>query len=476
MNARMLIEKTEKMNVLLFRNNNKIWYKAPKGALGPDMKDLLKKHKSEILRLIPAKPAIIQPDRERPFVIHHNDCLEVMKQMPDNTIDCIITDPPYGLKFMGKDWDRAIPDVGIWQECLRILKPGAFAFIMSAPRQDLQARMIINIEKAGFKTGFSPLYWTYATGFTKRHDISKAVDKALGVEQEILQRNPNSRENCNKSNTIYESGTVGKTAYITNPKTEQAKKLKGAYAGFQPKPAVEVILVAMKPLAKKSYTAQAMENGKGVTWQDDCQIPYAQKERGKKSETSSRVPANLLVSGEVLDDGIVRDGGYFPAKRGRSEYFGLGELRSKRSGRIKDNGKYSKFFSLDAWTFQNLPFLITSKPSEKEKKTGLESFEEKIILGRDFGQDQRNNPYKIRPVKRHNLHPTVKPIALMAYLVTLGSREGDLVLDPFFGTGTTGIASVILNRRSVGIEIDEHYCKIAEARMHHYQQEMARMK
>jgi len=94
MNARMLIEKTEKMGVLLFRNNNNIWYQAPKGALGPDLKDLLKKHKSEILRLIPAKPAIIQPDRERPFAIHHNDCLEVMKQMPDNTIDCIITDPP----------------------------------------------------------------------------------------------------------------------------------------------------------------------------------------------------------------------------------------------------------------------------------------------------------------------------------------------------------------------------------------------
>jgi len=446
MNARMLLEKIEKRGIFLFRNNGNIRYQAPKGALGPDMKDLLKKHKSEILPLIPAKPAIIQPSREKPFVIHNSDCLEVMKQMPDNNIDCIITDPPYGLKFMGKDWDRAIPDVGIWKECFRILKPGAFAFIMCAPRQDLQARMIINIENAGFETGFSPLYWTYASGFSKRHNIRKAADKKL------RSMNPE------------------------NPSAGKMNNLEGAYAGFQPKPSVEVILVAMKPLAKESYTAQAMDNGKGVTWLDDCRIPYAQKERGKEIEKSGRVPANLLVSGEVLDDGIIRDGGYFPAKSGKSAYFGIDELQIKRKDKIKDSGKYSRFFSIDAWAFQNLPFLIANKASIKEKNTGLESFEEKIILGRDFGQDQRNNPYKIRPVKRHNLHPTVKPIALMAYLVTLGSREGDLVLDPFCGSGTTGIASIILNRRSIGIEIDAHYCKISETRMHHYQDEIARLK
>lgn len=218
-----------------------------------------------------------------------------------------------------------------------------------------------------------------------------------------------------------------------------------------------------------------MDNGKGVTWLDDCQIPYAQEERSKKSDLTGRVPANLLVSDDVLDDGITREGGYFPAKRGKTMYFGLDGLQSKRNGKIKDSGKYSKFFSLDAWTFQNLPFLIANKASTKEKNTGLESFEEQIILGRDFGQDQRNNPYKIRPVKRHNLHPTVKPIALMAYLVTLGSREGDLVLDPFCGTGTTGLASVILNRRSVGIEVDDHFCKIAEQRLRYYEERMSRL-
>ncbi|MFW6101400.1 MAG: DNA methyltransferase [Bacteroidota bacterium] len=414
-------------------------YAARPGVMTPAIKNLLRQHKEALMERLRSSEPQWNPGKAK-YELLQGDCQTVLKGMPAESVDCIITDPPYGLKFMGKDWDRTIPDAGIWEECLRVLKPGAFAFIMCSPRQDLLARMIINIESAGFVTGFSPIYWTYASGFSKRHNISKAVDKELGVEQEILQKNPNSRENCNKSNTIYKSGTVGKTAYITKPKTEQAKKLKGAYAGFQPKPAVEVILVAMKPREETSYTKQAMVNGKGVTWLDDCRIPHTQEERSKEIDLAGRVPANLLVSDDVLD----------------------GE-------------KYSKFFSIDAWAFQNLPFLIANKASRKEKNTGLESFEEKIILGRDFGQDQRNNPYKIRPVKRHNLHPSVKPIALMAYLVTLGSREGDLVLDPFCGTGTTGIASVILNRRSVGIEIDGHYCKIAEQRLRYYEEKKSRL-
>ena len=112
------------------------------------------------------------------------------------------------------------------------------------------------------------------TGFPKARNISKAIDKKLGAERKKIGRNPNSRENCDKSNTLYESGTVGKTAYHTEPATEEAKKLDGAFAGFQPKPAVEVIIVAMKPCDEKTYADQALSNGKGVTYLDDCRIPY----------------------------------------------------------------------------------------------------------------------------------------------------------------------------------------------------------
>ena len=110
----------------------------------------------------------------------HADCIEAMKQMPDNSIDMIATDPPYGYSFMGKDWDRAVPHVEVWKECLRVLKAGAFMFVMSAPRLDCLSQMAVNIKEAGFETGFTPIYWAYASGFPKAGNIGKLVDKKFG--------------------------------------------------------------------------------------------------------------------------------------------------------------------------------------------------------------------------------------------------------------------------------------------------------
>src|SRR5437016_1334631 len=128
--------------------------------------------------------------------------------LPDAIVDSIVTDPPYGYEFMNKDWDKVVIDAKIWRECLRVLKPGAFAFVMSSPRQDVLARLIVNLQDGGFLTGFSSIYWTYASGFPKAANMKKR-----GIE--------------------------------------------GAYAGFQPKPAVEIVLVCMKPLDQKSYVDQA---------------------------------------------------------------------------------------------------------------------------------------------------------------------------------------------------------------------------
>nr|CBX27136.1 hypothetical protein N47_A11650 [uncultured Desulfobacterium sp.] len=357
------------------------------------------------------------------------DCLEVLKQMSDNSVDVMITDPPYGIKFMGKNWDKAIPSVEIWKECQRVLKPGAFAFIMCAPRQDLLCRMTDNLEKAGLKTGFTPIYWTYASGFPKAHNIGKAIFKKAGAQQEVV---------------------------------ETSKRLNGSYGGFQPKPAVEVILVVMKPLDQKCYTKQALLNGKGITWLNDCRVPYncekdkpsagnrtcnfgeqEPKYRSKsnpewKADETGRFPANLLVSDNILD--------------GSSQYYSL--------------DKWSNFHleDLPQSVQDTFPFLAVSKPSKKEKEAGLESHEDKQICGRDIGQDMRNNPYKLRPALRKNIHPTVKPLALMTYLIKMGSRKGDVVLDPFMGSGTTCIAALLTNRRSIGIEKEEEYFSIAKER------------
>lgn len=118
-----------------------------------------------------------QDFQDNNMIIYNADCYQVLKEIDTDSIDCLVTDPPYGLNFMGKHWDKAVPSVEIWKECLRVLKPGAFAFVMCIPRQDCLARMIVNLQDAGFETGFTSLYWAMASGLPKAANISKAIDK-----------------------------------------------------------------------------------------------------------------------------------------------------------------------------------------------------------------------------------------------------------------------------------------------------------
>ena len=148
------------------------------------------------------------------------DSLQELKKYDDNSVDLLCTDPPYGYSFMGRDWDKTLPPKEIFEECFRVLKPGSMAFVMSAPRSDVQYRMAEMLEKVGFRIDYTPIYWTYASGFPKAMNISK-----------MLEKNGNQKE-----------------------------ELDGSYGGFQPKPAVEVVIVAMKPLDKKGYLEQAQDN------------------------------------------------------------------------------------------------------------------------------------------------------------------------------------------------------------------------
>lgn len=213
--------------------------------------------------------------------ILQGDVIEKIKEIDNNSIDEIVTDPPYGYSFMNKDWDKVVIGSNVWGECLRVLKPGSFAFIMSAPRQDVLCRVMINLEKAGFVMGFTSIYWAYASGFPKAMNVSKAVDKKLGVEPTETTKkdytSPDfSEEQFTKQGSMMQTHHTSERTQVYNtiPTSEQAKKLDGSYAGFQPKPAVEVILVCMKPLQQKNYVEQALDNKHGVTWLDDCRIPY----------------------------------------------------------------------------------------------------------------------------------------------------------------------------------------------------------
>jgi DNA modification methylase len=458
------------------------------------------------------------------------DCLEKLKEIPDNSVDLIATDPPYGLEFMGKDWDKAVPKVEVWKECRRVLKPGAFAFIMCSPRQDCLSKMITSLAEAGFQTNFTSLYWTYASGFPKALNISKAIDKNAGAKREAIKEHPLTTQGFfdkvdERGKRYHQSDGQGVKIFeyqpITRAATQEAAKFEGAYGGFQPKPAVEVIIVVMKPMDEKTYVGQALKNGKGTTWMDEGRIPYADaadKETydrcssvngvyetgltwagkkvldspkagartadyfGKVGEGRSeqwtaselgRFPANLAISDEILDDGKRHPssgiGGR--AKHGRGEGYGFNPQGPNAPILPKDKGGYSRFFSLDAWAeknlppeiLRNLPFLIVPKASKKEKNAGLDMAQEKTVG--DGRRKANDTPFQRGKSLTKNTHPTVKPIKLMAYLITLASREGEIVLDPFVGSGSTCIAAKILKRRFIGIELDENYHGIAEARL-----------
>ena len=218
----------------------------------------------------------------------NGDCLEELKTMDDDSVDLLCTDPPYGYGFMGKHWDTfqekqstKSQSVGwmspgmtkstygmkeffvpIWEEALRVLKPGAFSFVMSAPRSDVQMVMLQTLQEAGFDVSFTPIYWTYATGFPKAMNIGKAVDKRLGAKREVIGvKKRGDVEEAKKRGTTFTRAEAnrnnkdifgyGEEEITSGPASDEAKKLDGSYGGYQPKPAVEVVIVAMKPLDQK---------------------------------------------------------------------------------------------------------------------------------------------------------------------------------------------------------------------------------
>lgn len=388
------------------------------------------------------------------------DAAKELKKISDRSIDLCLTDPPYGYSFMNKDWDKSVVSVDIWQECFRVLKDGAFAFVMSAPRQDVFSQTVTRLRDAGFNIKFTSIYWTYASGFPKALNISKAVDKQNG----FLPKK-SSWDGGGKKSNIFSHNKVYKKI---EPVSEGAKSLAGSYSGFQPKPAIEIIIVAMKPLSEKTFAGQAIKNGKGITWLDDCRIPiqkgdephggygdevigfgpFDNKAAAKWKESPSahmgRFPANILVSDDILNEGKILSGSKLIPEK---------------------NSSFSRYFDLDAWAAEKgikdtFPFLICPKPSPAERNKGCEGLKKKKP---DEGGDGYHSDWEQKP--SGNFHPTVKPIKLMSYLVTLGSRPNDVVLDPFVGSGTTCIAAKMLNRNYIGIEKEKEYYEIANKRL-----------
>ena len=206
----------------------------------------------------------------------NGDCLEELKKLDDNSVDLLCTDPPYGYSFMGRDWDKTLPPKEIFEECFRVLKPGSMAFVMSAPRSDVQYRMAEMLEKVGFRIDYTPIYWTYASGFPKAMNMGKMLDKKYGNKREEVEEEHWGRKNRSKeySANVFTGDRINDETSDKRTISKGSSELEGSYGGFQPKPAVEVVLVAMKPIEEKGLMAQAEKNGKAVSWFDDCRIPF----------------------------------------------------------------------------------------------------------------------------------------------------------------------------------------------------------
>ena len=435
--------------------------------------------------------------------------------------------------FMNKDWD-VLPSVDILKECLRVLKTGAWALWLMTPRQDSQLEFLLRLRQAGFNISYGSLEWLYLSGFPKAADLSLLADKRacrenltqkLGREptkeefkeawnkwREKIAVNPNSRLNEGENPFTHLAWKAGKNVYETNPHSPEAQALSGSYAGMQLKPARELIIVSQKPLAGKTYLDQALlhlkepeHNQLGGSYIDDCRIPINKEresdsrvgtdiKRGYKEgiikdrEASSynvseygvqmykddgRFPANIIVSDNALDIGIKKKSAKVDSIGG----FGAGLVNYERG--YDDSGDLSRYFDLDFW-FENklkelpeeqqkiFPFLYVPKASKSERNMGLEMLPNGIHGHGNLGNS--NGLERFQTITK-NIHPTVKSLKLMSYLITLATRENDIVLDPFIGSGTTAISSILLKRRFIGFEREEEYYKIATERIKYYQKQ-----
>jgi DNA modification methylase len=413
--------------------------------------------------------------------ITNTDCVEGMNQLDESSIDSIVSDPPYGLKFMNKQFD----DLGegaqqrewhkAWlTEAYRVLKPGGHLLAFGGSRT--YHHLASAVEEVGFEVR-DQIMWIYGSGFPKSHNISKAIDKAAGAERERIKGGQGGE------NSLLNARKAGEA--ISDDPITAAAAAAAAWDGWGTalKPAHEPIVVARKPIDKKCKTVakNVVEHGTGGLNIDGCRVETEESWSGRdlpdakdgvtwggklnSSSSSShelgRWPANIILdkeAGEMLDEqsGTLKSGKP-SGKRGQSNHnVGYADVAagSDLTG-YGDKGGASRFF-------------YCPKAGKKERNAGLDGFEEKEK--KTLNEYRRSS--EVRTASKSgspaaNSHPTVKPVKLMEYLCRLVTPPSGTVLDPFLGSGTTGIAAINEGFGFVGFEMDDDYYKIAEARINH---------
>ena len=404
------------------------------------------------------------------------DCMEKLRDIETRSIDALVTDPPAGIGFMNKEWDDHKGGRNAWvkwfaevmAECLRTMKPGAHGLVWALPRTSHWTGWAL--ERAGFEIR-DCVYHFFGSGFPKSHDISKSIDRECGAKREVVGKRTDGRygskfqdgNNQFVTHNKNKKEVDSKIGLITEPSTEDAKQWEGW--GTALKPAVEQYWLIRKPLDQETIALNVRKWGVGGINVDGCRIGTEEKlnqgssnlgfngvkqPKVSKQNSIGRFPSHLILdetAAEMLDKqtGETSKGGKPINVDPSKSMFGIGQ----NSTFYKDTGGASRFF-------------YVAKPSKREREIGLQGEPQKVNDGRDTPID---NAFQRGETERLNIHPTVKPIALMRYLCRLITPPEGLILDPFMGSGTTGCAASLEGFCFTGIERIEDYYKIAEKRI-----------
>lgn len=453
-------------------------------------------------------------------VVYFGDCRDVLKTLPNNSVDSVVTDPPYELGFMGKKWDSTgiAYDVTVWQECLRVLKPGGHILAFGGSRT--WHRLAVAIEDAGFELRDS-IAWLYGSGFPKSMDVSKAIDKRGGsgalLTKQIGEALRVARESRgiskSKADEIFCDGTTnwswfeGRPAGQRPPTPETFARIVAEWpelADLSEKVAEaerEVIglgaaqcsqlektgicdghfdngtLTVKHQLATKSATPEA-EKWQG--WGTALKPAFEPIVVGRKPLIGT-VAENVLewgVGGLNIDGSRIA-GGERPLILSNNEKsanaFGDGLNGSKHGGTF-NQGRWPANVILDEHTAELLDqqsgigdtggasrFFYVAKASKRDRNEGLDELEA-VKAGSMTGAEYREGKPTNHPM-RQNFHPTVKPTQLMRYLIKLVTPPGGTVLDPFTGSGSTGKAALLDGYKFIGAELTEEYLPIIEGRL-----------
>ena len=368
------------------------------------------------------------------------DCLVGMARIPTASVDAIVSDPPYGLSFMGKSWDHGVPGVPFWSAALRVAKPGAH--LLAAGGTRTYHRLACAIEDAGWEIR-DCISWVYASGFPKSLNVGKALDALAGAERQRLRAQ--SRKEPNVAIKQSGFGADGWAPLDNNPISDEAKAWDGW--GTALKPSVEPFILARKPLGM-TVARCVLEHGTGAINVGACRVEYADAadaaDAAAMQEFRSKHPGGKHTFGmDANPNPQINDSGRWPANL----------IHDGSPDALSALGSAARCF-------------YCAKASRSEREAGLREVEA-ITRNRVNAGGLENDP-KWAPVQRKNNHPTVKPIALMRYLCRLVTPPGGLVLDPFMGSGTTGCAALIEGFRFHGFDMEPRYVEIADARIRYW--------